>query len=95
MQHPFTRISRHWRKKADPVSGRHTLNQANIGRPLRLLQLDTNKQLAHRLTELGLTPGVELSVLHNTGGALMISVRGSRVGVCSRTASHLHVEPLL
>ncbi len=78
-----------------PAEGRYTLSQADVGRPLRLLQLDADRQLAHRLNELGLTPGVELSVVHKSGGALMVAVRGSRVGVCSRTASHMHVEPLL
>lgn len=94
MQSPLTRLSQRWRKAATPASGRHTLNQAAVGRPLRLLQMNADKQLCHRLTELGLTPGVELSVIHNAGGALMVAVRGSRVGVCDRTARELHVEPL-
>lgn len=70
---------------------------------LRCMEVD--HCLLHRLTELGLTPGVELRVVQETGGPMLVSVRGSRVAlgreltdkmwveVCSPDDSHLSAAP--
>lgn len=70
------------------------LSCANTGCPLRLVCIQTDKRLAHRLTELGLTPGVELCIVHNAGGALLLAVRGSRVALGAQMAHKVQVELL-
>jgi DtxR family Mn-dependent transcriptional regulator len=47
--------------------------------------------LVHRLTELGLTPGVELQVVQD-GGPMLVSVRGSRVALGRELADNVWVE---
>jgi ferrous iron transport protein A len=49
--------------------------------PLRLVEIRAGHELTHRLTELGLTPGVALSIVQDAGGPLLISVRGSRIAI--------------
>lgn len=48
--------------------------------------------VVHRLTELGLTPGVELQVVHDAGGPVLVAVRGSRVALGRELAENLWVE---
>jgi len=57
---------------------------------LRCLQVD--RCIVHRLLELGLTPGVELRVVQDNGGPMLISVRGSRVALGRDLADNLWVE---
>ena len=46
----------------------------------------------HRLLELGLTPGTELRVVQDSGGPMLVSVRGSRVALGRDLAQRLWVE---
>ena len=48
--------------------------------------------MAHRLAELGLTPGVCLRVVQDGGGPLLVSVRNSRIALGRGIASKLRVE---
>lgn len=57
---------------------------------LRCLQVD--RCVIHRLLELGLTPGVELRVVQDNGGPMLVSVRGSRVALGRELADNLWVE---
>ena len=57
---------------------------------LRCLQVD--RCVVHRLLELGLTPGVELRVVQDNGGPMLVSVRGSRVALGRDLADNLWVE---
>lgn len=57
---------------------------------LRCLQVD--RCIVHRLLELGLTPGVELRVVHDSGGPMLVSVRGSRVAIGRDLAENMWVE---
>ena len=57
---------------------------------LRCLQVD--RCVIHRLLELGLTPGVELRVVQDNGGPMLVSVRGSRVALGRDLADNLWVE---
>jgi Fe2+ transport system protein FeoA len=50
--------------------------------------------LRRRLAELGLTPGVQMTVLQNTGGPVLVSVRNSRLALGRQMAHHLDVLPL-
>ena len=56
---------------------------------LRCLQVD--RCVVHRLLELGLTPGVELRVVQDNGGPMLVSVRGSRVALGRELADNLWV----
>jgi Fe2+ transport system protein FeoA len=57
---------------------------------LRCLQVD--RCVVHRLLELGLTPGVELRVVQDNGGPMLVSVRGSRVALGRDLAENMWVE---
>lgn len=57
---------------------------------LRCMEVD--HCLVHRLTELGLTPGVELRVVQETGGPMLVSVRGSRVALGRELTEKMWVE---
>ena len=54
---------------------------AAIGEQVSLESIKGGEKMLHRLTALGLTPGVELSVVQNAGGPLLLSVRGSRIAL--------------
>ena len=70
------------------------LSMAKMGQSVRLVRIEAGKKLTHRLTELGLTPGVELMVVHDSGGPLLLSVRDSRVAVGRGMASKLRVATI-
>ena len=57
---------------------------------LRCLQVD--RCVVPRLLALGLTPGVELRVVQDNGGPMLVSVRGSRVALGRELADNLWVE---
>ena len=57
------------------------LAMAAIGEQVYLENIKGGKKMLRRLTALGLTPGVELRVVQNTGGVLLLSVRGSRIAL--------------
>ncbi len=71
------------------------LPAAQLGQRLRLIQVDAGKHLTHRLTELGLTPGVELMIVHDSGGPLVLSVRDSRVAIGRGMAGKMRVAAVL
>lgn len=68
------------------------LTQAPVGQRVRLCSLCVSRRMAHRLAELGLTPGVHLSVVQDAGGPVLISVRQSRVAIGRDMADQLQVE---
>ncbi|MCA9973465.1 MAG: ferrous iron transport protein A [Anaerolineales bacterium] len=68
------------------------LTMAPVGQDLRLCRLCAGRRLARRLAELGLTPGVELRVVQDAGGPLLVSVRNSRIALGRGVASQLRVE---
>ena len=57
------------------------LAMATVGEQVRLESIYGGEKLIQRLTALGLTPGVELSVVQDAGGPLLISVRDSRIAL--------------
>ena len=67
-------------KQALPV-GCLPLTMARPGEPLTLVEITANNGLRHRLTELGLTPGVEFQVLQSEGGPLLLAVHSSRLAI--------------
>ncbi|MEX2144305.1 MAG: FeoA family protein [Anaerolineales bacterium] len=67
------------------------LTMATPGRPMRLQQVLGGERCRRRLAELGLTPGVTLSVLQGDGGALVLCVRDTRIAVGRGLAHKLQV----
>jgi Fe2+ transport system protein FeoA len=66
-----------------------SLSGAKKGTRVVLKDIDWGMRLKKRLTDLGLTPGVEVEILSDTGrGPMMLSVRGTRLalgrGVCDK-----------
>jgi Fe2+ transport system protein FeoA len=57
------------------------LAMASVGETVRLESIRGGEHLVHRLTALGLTPGVEFSIVQDSGGPLLISVRDSRIAL--------------
>jgi Fe2+ transport system protein FeoA len=45
-----------------------------------------------RLREMGLTPGVQVRVVQDTGGPMLVSVRGSRVALGRELTENMWVE---
>jgi len=68
------------------------LVMAAIGEQVRLESIKGGEKMLHRLTALGLTPGVELSVVQNAGGPLLLSVRGSRIALGRGMAQKMMVR---
>ena len=62
------------------------------GQLVRLTKIMAGRKLTHRLTELGLTPGVNFEVLHDHGGPLLLAVRDSRLAFGRGMASKILVE---
>lgn len=72
---------------------RFPLSGCRLGEVVCLQCLEVDHCVLHRLRELGLTPGVELSVVQDSGGPLLVSVRGSRVALGRDLAENLYVIP--
>jgi len=70
------------------------LSMAAIGQTVRLINITAGKRLTHRLTELGMTPGTELTILQDAGGPLLLSVRDSRVALGRGMAHKMLVRPI-
>lgn len=65
-----------------------------VGQPACLVCIGAGRRLKRRLASLGLTPGVELTVLQNQGGPLLIAVRDSRLALGRGMARKLDVDPV-
>lgn len=65
-----------------------------VGQPACLVCVHAGKRLKRRLAEMGLTPGVEMVVLQNNGGPLLLSVRDSRLALGRGMAAKVDVSPL-
>lgn len=68
------------------------LHRANSRQPLRLTRITAGRKLTHRLTELGLTPGVHVEILHDHGNSLILAVRDSRLALGRSIAGKILVE---
>ncbi len=69
-----------------------SLSNVSVGQKVRMVRADAGRRFSHRLAELGLTPGVEFSVLHDNGGPLLISVRDSRIAIGRGMANKISVD---
>jgi Fur family ferric uptake transcriptional regulator len=64
------------------------------GETVRLADVETGGPASRRLAELGLTTGVEITVLQASRGPLLVAVRGARVAVGHDIAARLRVTSL-
>jgi ferrous iron transport protein A len=72
-----------------PVS----LTTIPAGKPVRLVKVDGGKRLNHRMAEMGLTPGVEITILQDAGGPLLLHVRDFRIALGRGMAEKMIVVP--
>ena len=61
------------------------------GQPVTLIKILAERKLIRRLTELGLTPGVSIEIVHDHGGPLLLAVRDSRLALGRSMASQILV----
>ena len=62
------------------------------GERVRLLKVNAGEGLSSRLCAMGLTPGVEMTVIQDAGGPLLLSVRDSRLALGRGMAQRIDVE---
>jgi Fe2+ transport system protein FeoA len=74
------------------MSDSFLLSNARAGQSVRLVRVHAGRRFSHRLAELGLTPGVEFSVLHDNGGPLLLCVRNSRIAIGRGMANKISVD---
>ncbi len=60
---------------------RKTLKAVQTGENVFVIAVDAGKKARTRLESLGIIPGIEVDVLSNTGGPVLVSVGQSRVMV--------------
>ena len=68
-------------------TGNLPLAMVGTGQVVKLVKVAAGKMLTRRLAELGLTPGVQLEILQDQGGPLLLAVRDSRL-VLGRGMAH-------
>ena len=64
------------------------------GQSVKLVRVAAGKVLSRRLAELGLTPGVQLEILQDQGGPLLLAVRDSRLALGRGMAHKIIVESI-
>lgn len=67
---------------------------AGEGVAVRLVSISGGVRAAHRLAELGLTPGVTVTILRDNGGTLLVAVGDTRLALSYGLAHHVLVTPL-
>jgi len=75
----------------NPLNAPLPLTLVGSGRPVTLIKILAERKLARRLTELGLTPGVSIEIIHNHGGPLLLAVRDSRLALGRSMAGQILV----
>ena len=79
--------------KANVMSG-YPLALASEGEQVTVSALSPGKRFGHRLMELGLAPGTELTVLKNDGqGPLLLAIRDTRLAIGAGMAHKITVIP--
>ena len=74
------------------MSDSFLLSNITAGQNVRLVRVNAGRRFSHRLAELGLTPGVEFSIVQDNGGPLLICVRDSRIAIGRGMASKISVN---
>ena len=68
-----------------------TLSEVARGETVRLEGVDSDRRTIRRLAEMGLTPGVAITVLQASRGPILVAVRGARVAVGQTMAAAIRV----
>ena len=76
-----------------PTGSAVVLTQAVVGQPLLLVKIEGGKDVTRRLIELGLTPGVKLRLIQDSGGPVILAVRDSRIALGRGMANKIIVSP--
>ena len=79
-------------QKRGIMTGTFPLAMAGIGEEVCLEKVRGGNKLLHRLTALGLTPGVTLKIIQDAGGPLLLSVRDSRIALGRGMAQRVMVR---
>ncbi len=92
-------LQKHKNRRADrrnghQVNGKIPLTMVSPGERVKLVEVTAGHGARRRLTELGLIPGVELSVVQNKGGPLLLAVHDSRLALGRGMAHKITVKPL-
>jgi|RifCSP16_2_1023846.scaffolds.fasta_scaffold79239_2 Fe2+ transport system protein FeoA len=61
------------------------------GETVRLTGVDSDRRTVRRLAEMGLTPGVAMTVLQTSKGPILVAVRGARVALGHKMATTMRV----
>jgi ferrous iron transport protein A len=70
-----------------------SLAELNAGEHAVLVSLQAGRGAAGRLSALGFTPGVEMTMVQNYGrGPLVVSVRDTRIALGRREASAIYIQ---
>ncbi|NMC14481.1 MAG: ferrous iron transport protein A [Chloroflexi bacterium] len=70
-----------------------SLSQLQVGEKAVLVNLNGGRGIAGRLTALGFTPGVEITMVQNSGkGPLIVFLRGARVALGRNEARKIIVQ---
>jgi Fe2+ transport system protein FeoA len=78
----FGRKNNHHAPPAEmPLNGVQPLSTAPQNQKLQVVKVTAGRRATHRLTEMGLTPGVEVKIVQDNGGPLLLAVRGSRLAI--------------
>lgn len=75
-----------------PLTEPLPLTMAAAGQTLQLVRIAAGAGLRRRLTELGLTPGVEFDLLQDRGGPLLLNVRNTRLAIGRGAAQKIIVQ---
>lgn len=72
-----------------------TLAQLPVGASAKVVRIDGVDELACRLMEMGLTPGIDLRIIGTAplGDPLELEIRGYRLSVRKSEASRIEVQP--
>lgn len=68
------------------------LTMVAAGQPVRVVDIMAGQRVAHRLAELGITRGVELSILQDQGSPLLVAVRNTRLALERGIAHKIRVQ---
>jgi Fe2+ transport system protein FeoA len=74
------------------MTGAFPLVMAGIGEEVRLESIRGGEKLVHRLTAMGLTPGVSFKIVQDAGGPLLLSVLDSRIALGRGMAQKIMVS---
>ncbi len=69
------------------------LTMVKLGEMVKLVQIVAGQKIVRRLIELGLTTGIEVQIIQDQGGPLILGVRDSRIVLGRGMAHKILVRP--